>query len=194
MSLLFSPESCPTLQDPKDYSTPGFLVPHHLLEFAKDHVHWISDAIQPSHPLSPSSPSAFSLCQHQGLFQLSQLFASSSHSIGVSVSAPVLPKSIQGWFPLRLTSLISFLSKGLLRVFSSTTIQSISSPALCLLYCPALTLVHDYWKDHSLDYKGPLLAKWCLCFLTYWLGLSWLSYQEAIVFEFHSGNHHLQWF
>ena len=170
------------LCNPTDCNTPGFPVLHYLSGFTQTHVHWISDAIQPSHPLSPSSPSAFSLCQHQGLFQLSQLFASGGHSIGVSVSAPVLPKSIQGWFPLRLTSLISLLSKGLLRVFSSTTIQSINSSALCLLYCPALTLVHDYWKDHSLDYKGPLLAKWCLCFLTYWLHLSWLSYQEAIVF------------
>ena len=54
-----------------DCSTPGLSVPHHLLEFAQVHVHCVGDAIQPSHPLTPSSPSAFSLSQHQGLFQWS---------------------------------------------------------------------------------------------------------------------------
>ena len=60
---------CPTLCDPMDCSTPGFSVLHDLLEFAQAHVHWISDAIQPSHPVSPSSPPALNLYQHQGLFQ-----------------------------------------------------------------------------------------------------------------------------
>ena len=67
---------CPTLCDPMGYSTPGFPVLHHLLEFAQMHVHWVDDAIQPSHPLSSPSPPAFSLSQHQGLFLLSQLFPS----------------------------------------------------------------------------------------------------------------------
>ena len=57
-----------------------------------------------------------------GSFQMSQLFASGGQSIGVSASASVLPVSIQGWFPLRWTGLISLLSKGLSRVFSNTTI------------------------------------------------------------------------
>ena len=52
-----------------DRSTPGFPVLHHLPEFAQTHVHWVSDVIQPSHPLSPPSPPAFNLSQHQGLFQ-----------------------------------------------------------------------------------------------------------------------------
>ena len=52
-----------------DCSTPGFPVLHYLPEFAQTHVHWVSDAIQSSHPLSPSSPFAFNLFQHQGLFQ-----------------------------------------------------------------------------------------------------------------------------
>ena len=54
-------QSCPTLCDLMDRSTPGFLVLHHLLELAQTHVHWIIDAIQPSHPLSSSSPPAFYL-------------------------------------------------------------------------------------------------------------------------------------
>ena len=62
-------KSCPTLCDPMDCSMPGFPIPHHLPEFAQVHVHWIGDAIQLSHPLSHSSPSAFNLSQHQGLFQ-----------------------------------------------------------------------------------------------------------------------------
>ena len=53
-----------------DCSMPGLPVPHHLLEFAQVHIHCISDAIQPSHPLMPSSPSVLSLSQHQGLFQV----------------------------------------------------------------------------------------------------------------------------
>ena len=58
---------CPTLCDPMDCSTPGFPVHHQLPEFAQTHVHRISDAIQPSHPLSSPSPPAFNLSQHQGL-------------------------------------------------------------------------------------------------------------------------------
>ena len=60
---------CPTLCDPMDFSTPSFPVLHHLPESAQTHVHWVSDAIQPSHPLSPSSPFALSLAQHQGFSQ-----------------------------------------------------------------------------------------------------------------------------
>ena len=60
-------ESCPTLCDPMDCSTTGLSVPHHLLKFAQVHVHCISEAIQPSHPLMPSSLSALNLLQHQGV-------------------------------------------------------------------------------------------------------------------------------
>ena len=61
-------QSCPTLSNPIYYSMPGFPVLHHLLEFAQTHVHWVGDAIQPSHPLSFPSP-ALNLSQHQGHFQ-----------------------------------------------------------------------------------------------------------------------------
>ena len=60
---------CPTLWDPMDGSTPGLPVHHHLPEFTQTHVHWVGDAIQPSQPLSSPSPPAFSLSQHQGIFQ-----------------------------------------------------------------------------------------------------------------------------
>ena len=70
-------KSCLTLCNPVDCSTPGFPVLHYLLEFAQTHVLWVSDAIQPSHPLLPPSPPALDLSQHQGLFQL----VSSSHQV-----------------------------------------------------------------------------------------------------------------
>ena len=62
-------QSCPTLCDPLDCSTPGLPIHHPLSEFTQTHVHWVGDAIQPSHPLSSPSPPAFNLSQHQGLFQ-----------------------------------------------------------------------------------------------------------------------------
>ena len=70
-SVLFSSvtQSCLTLCLPMDCSTPGLPVHHQLPELAQTHVHWVSDAIQPSHPLSSPSPPAFNLSQHQGLFK-----------------------------------------------------------------------------------------------------------------------------
>ena len=64
-----SVQSCPTLCDPMNRSTPGLPVHHQLLEFTQTHVHRVSDAIQPSHPLSSPSPPALNPSQHQGLFQ-----------------------------------------------------------------------------------------------------------------------------
>ena len=116
-------KSCPTLCHPMSYSMPGSLALHYLLEFAQTHAHWVNHAIiQPSRPLLLPSPLALRLSYHQGLFSVSQLFTLGGQSIGVSASASVLPMSIQGWFPLGLTGLISLQSKGFSRVFSSTTI------------------------------------------------------------------------
>ena len=97
---------------------------------------------QPSHPLSPSSPPALNVSQHQGLFQKSWLFTSGDQSIGASAS--VLPVNTQDWFPLGLTGLISLLSKGLSRVFPSTTVWKHQFFDIQ----PTLTSVHDYWKNH----------------------------------------------
>ena len=78
-------KSCPTLCNLMDYSVPAFPAPHHLPEFTLVHVHWLDDAIQLSHPLPSPSPSAFSLCQHQGLSQ-DWLFISGGQSIEASAS------------------------------------------------------------------------------------------------------------
>ena len=84
-------QSCPTLCDPMDCSTPGLPVHHHLPEFAQTHVHGVGDVIQPPHPQSSPSPPTFNLALHQGLFQ----GISSSHQVAVSASASVLPMNIQ---------------------------------------------------------------------------------------------------
>ena len=110
-----------TLCDPMDCSTPGLPVHHQLPEFAQIHLHWVSDAIQQSHPLSSPSPPAFNLSRHQGLFKW--VGSSGGQSIEVSASASVLPMNIQDWSPLGWTGWISLQSKGLSRVFSNTTVQ-----------------------------------------------------------------------
>ena len=114
-------KSHPTLLSPMDCSMPSFCVPYHLPEFAQVHVHGIGDTIQTSNPLLPLLllPSIF--CSI-GVFPMSGLFESGGQSLGASVSVWVLQKSIQSWFPVRLTGLISLLMKGLSRVFSNTTV------------------------------------------------------------------------
>ena len=99
-------QSCPTLCNPMDCSTPGFPVLHYLPELAQTHVHWVCDAIQTSHPLSPPSPSALNLSQHQGLFQRGD----SSHQVAkvLEFQHQSFPMIIQGWFPLGLIGLMSF--------------------------------------------------------------------------------------
>ena len=85
-------------------------------------------------------------------FPMSQLFTWGGQSIGVSALASVLPKNTQDWSPLGGTGWISLQSKGLPRVFSNTTVQSINSSVLSFLHSPTLTSIYDYWKNHSLDY------------------------------------------
>ena len=114
-------QSCLTLCDPMS-SIPGLPVHHQLPESTQTHVHWVSDAIQPSHPLLSPSP-ALNLSQYQSLFKC----LSSSHQVAKVLELQLQHQSfqwiIQDWFPLGLTSLISLLSKGLSRVFSNTTVQ-----------------------------------------------------------------------
>ena len=129
------------LCDPIDCSTPGFPVHHQLSELAQTHVHHIGDAIQPSHLQSfPAS----------GSFPMSQFFTSGDQSIGVSVSASVLPMNIQDWFPLGLTGLSSLQSKSLLQHHSSKT---------SVLWCSAFFIVqisHPYMTTE----KTIALTRW----------------------------------
>ena len=150
------PTSCPTLCNLMDCTTPGVSVHHQLLELVQAHVHQVGDAIQPSHPLSSPSPPAFNLFQNQCLlhcldFLLSQCFASSDQSIGISASASVLSMNIQDWFPLGRTGW-SPCSPRDSQVFSPTPqLKSINSSVLSFLYSPTLISIHDHWKNHSFD-------------------------------------------
>ena len=83
-------QSCPTLYDPMDCSTPGFPVHHQLREFTQIHAHWVSDAIQPFHPLLSPRP-AFNLSQHQGLFK----WVSSSHEVAKGLEFQLQYQSFQ---------------------------------------------------------------------------------------------------
>ena len=111
-------QSCPTLCNPMNRSMPGLPVHHQLPEPTQS-------PLSPYHLTISSSVVPFSYClqSSSGSFPMDQLFASGDQTIGASASKSVLPKSIQGWLPLRLTCLISLLSKGFSRVFSSTTDQ-----------------------------------------------------------------------
>ena len=110
LSVQFSSvaQSCPTLCNPMNRSTPGLPVHHQLPEFTQTHVHWVSDAIQPSHPLVPFSSCPQSLPASKS-FPMSQLFAWGGQSTGVSALASFVPKKSQGWSPLEWIGWISML-------------------------------------------------------------------------------------
>jgi len=177
-----------------DCSMPGFPVLHYLLEFAQNHVHCVSDAIQWSHSVTP-----FSSCPQTSpaseSFLMSQLFASCGQSIGTSASASVLRMNIQGWFPLALTGLIFLLSKNAQESSPIPQFKSINYSALSLLYGPTLTSIHDYWKSHNFDCIGfvskviSMLFNTLSRFLIHFLPrsrhflISWLQSQSAVILE-----------
>ena len=178
-----------------DCSTPGLQVHHQLPEFTQTHVHWASDAIQPSHPLL--FPFSFHLqsCPASGSFQMSQFFTSGCQSIGVSASVLVLPMNIQDWFPLGWAGWISLQSKGLSRVFSNTTVQKHQFFSAQFLHSPTLTSIHDHWKNHSLDRRTfvgkvmslllNMLSRLAIAFLprSKRLLISWLQSPSAVILE-----------
>ena len=108
------------------------------------------------HPINLILCIPFSSCllsfPASGSILRSQFFASGGQSIGASTLASVLPMNTQDWFPLGLlTGLIFVQSKGLSSIFSSTTVWKHQFSACSLFYCPTLTTIHDYWKNHSFD-------------------------------------------
>ena len=143
--------SCVNSLQPMDSIRPGFPVHHQLPELAQTQVHWVSDAIQPSHPLSSPSPLAFNFSQNQGLFQ----WVSSSHEVAKVLQFQLQHQSFQWIFRTDL------LQNGLVgspcsprdSQESSPTPQSksINSSALSFLYSVTLTSIHDYWKNHTFD-------------------------------------------
>ena len=139
-------QSCPTLCDSMNCSIPGFAVLHYLSEFAQNHVCWIGDAIQPSHPFLLPSPPALNLSQHQGLFQ----WLSSSHRVAKVLELQLQHPSFQGIF--RVDFLKHWLvwslccPSELQESFPRPQFKSINSSALSLLYGPTVTSIQDYWK------------------------------------------------
>ena len=144
-------QSCPTLCYPMNCSTPGLPVHHQLPEFTHTHVHRAGDAIQPSYPLSSTSPPALNPSQHQSLFQ----WVNPSHEV-----ANILEFQLQH-HSLQRNPRVDLLQNGLVgspcssrdSQESSPTPQfkSIRSSLLSFLHIPTLTSIHDHWKNHSLD-------------------------------------------
>ena len=109
---------CSTLCNPVDCSMPGFPVLHYLLKFAQIHVHWVNDATQPSHSLLLSTPFAFNLSQHQGLFQ----WVRPLHQVAKILELQL--QSFQWLFRVRIDWFYLLLSKGLSRFFSSISLKA----------------------------------------------------------------------
>ena len=151
LSSVRSAQSCPTLCDPMNRSTPGLPVHHHLPEFTHTHAHRVRDVIQPSHPGSSPSPPAPNPFQHQSLFQwvntsyeMSKVleFQLKHHSLQRNPRADLLQNGLVG----------SPCSPRDSQESSPTPhFKSINSSALSFLHSPTLTCIHDHWKNHSLD-------------------------------------------
>ena len=142
-------QSCLTLCNPMDCSTLGLLVHHQRLELAQTHVHQVSDAIQPFHPLSSPSAPAFNLSQHQGLSQ----WVSSSHQLAKVLELQLYHQCFQWLFTTDFLwdwLVVSPCSPRDSQEISSTPqFKSINSSALSLLHSPTLTSIHDHRKNHS---------------------------------------------
>ena len=143
-------QSCSTLCDPMNLSTPGLPVHHKLLEFTETQVHRVSDAIQPSHPLSsPSSlapipPSIRVFSNESTLLMRCPKYWSFSFSIIPSKEIPGLIFRLD-WLDLLAVQRNSQESS------PTPQFKSIDSSALSLLHSPTLTSIHDHRKNHSLD-------------------------------------------
>ena len=161
---------CPALCDPMDCSMPVFPVLHYLMEFAQIHVHWAGDTIQLLHPLPLSSPFAFSLSQHEGLFW----WVGSSHQVAKVLEIKLQHQFFQwifglisfriDWFDLlvvqeNLKSLLQHNSKAWILQGSAFFMVQFSHPHVTT----GKTIAWTIW---------PLPVKWCLCFLIHYLSLS----------------------
>ena len=132
-----------------DCSTPGLLVHHQLPESTQTHVPWVSDGIQPSHPLSSPSLPDLNLSQHQCLFK----WVSSLHQVAKVLEFQLQHQSFQWTSPLGWTGWISLQSKDSQESSPTPQFKSINSSALNFLYSPALTSIHDYQKCPIVSFK-----------------------------------------
>ena len=144
-------QSCPTFCDPMDCSTPGLPVHHQLPEFTQTHVHWVGDAIQPSHPL-------WSLLLPPSIFPSIRVFSNESvlcirWSKYWSFSFSISPSNeYLGLISFRIDWFDLLAVQGAPQESSPTPqFKSINSSVLSFLHSPTLTSIHDHWKNHSLD-------------------------------------------
>ena len=178
-----------------NHSTPGLPVHHQLPESSQTHVHCVSDAIQPSHPLSSPFSPAFNLSQHQGLFKC----ISSLHQVAKVLEFQLKHQSFQ-WTPrtdLLPNGLVGSPCSPRDSQESSPTpqLKSINSLALSFLHSPTLTSIHDHWKNHSLTrqtFVGKvmslllnMLSRLVITFLprSKHLLISWLQSPSAVILE-----------
>ena len=192
LSVQFSSvaQSCPTLYDPMNCSTPGLPVHLQLPESTQTIVHWVGDAIQPSHPLLP-------LLFMPSIFPSIKVFSSESvlpirwpkyWSFSFSISPSNEYSFRIDWFDL-------LAIQGTLKSSPVPQFKSINSSALRLLYGPTLTSVHDYWKNKSFDYMGlvskvmsllfNMLSRIVIAFLSRskHLLISWLQSPSTVILE-----------
>ena len=185
---------CLTLCNPMDCSTPGLPVHHQLLKFTQTHVHWVGDAIQPSHLLSSTSPPAFNLSQHQGLFR----WVSSSHQMAkvLGFQLDISPSNEHpGLISFRMDLLDLLAVQGTLK----NLLQHHSSKA-SILRCSAFFTVQ---LSHLYMTTGKTIA------LTIWTFVGKemsplfsmrsrfviaFSFKEQLSFNFHGYSHCPQWF
>ena len=121
-------KSCPTLCNPMHYSMPSSSVLYHILEFAQIYVHWVSDAVEPFHSLSPSSPPALNLTQHQNLFQ----WVSSVHQVAKVLELQYQSNEYSGLISFRIVWFVPLAVQGTLK----SLLQHHSSKA-SVLWCSA---------------------------------------------------------
>ena len=186
-------QSCLNLCDLKDCSTPGLSVHHQLPEFTQTHLHWVSDAIQPSHPQSSPSPPTFNLSLHQGLFQS---VSSSWHVAKVLEFQLQHPMNTQDWSPIGCSGWIFLQSEGLSKVLSNTTVQKhqffgtqpsfivqLSHPYMTTE--KAITLTRWTFVDKVISLLFNMLSGLVITFLprSKHLLISWLQSPSAVILE-----------
>ena len=177
-----------------DLSMPGLPGHHQLQESTQIHVHWVGDAIQPSHPLSFPSPPAFNLSQHQGLFK----WVSSAHQVEKywSFIFNISPTNDHpGLISFRMDWLDLLAVQGTQESSPTSQFKSINSLALSFLYSPTLTCIHDHWKtialtrwtfvDKVMSLPFNMLSRLVITFLTRskCLSISWLQSPSAVILE-----------
>ena len=145
--------SCSVMSDalqPMDCSMPGFPVHHQLPKLAQIHVHWVGDAIQPSHPLSSPSPPALNLPQHQSLLK----WVSSSNQVAKVLEFQLQHQSFQWILRIELSFRRDWLDLLAVQGTLKSLLQHYSSKA-SILQCSAFLIVQlshpHYWKNHSFD-------------------------------------------